>query len=288
MTDARGRTSEEVVSNPIAVRPYTRPLITLADVYRCDANNNKSNSGKYMRIVATSTISDIVSDKGESANSLKLYAFWQDDGGGSGMQELTSGVGVTIGIDTDKTYTVDFVARDILQETRAYRTVPCENVAIFVKKGGKSVGIGKYVSGDNRFDVAFNSHFDGTATFYKDTHFSGKVSGAVQSYGSAERIATYTTSGGSTYYADFDDYTSFGVWGVYSNADAANILNIPTAKAGILRVFSATGEYTSYSGIHYIIQEYMLFDATAVYRRYCFYDGSSWSYNTWHCYKPTN
>ena len=290
VTDARGRTSNEETSNSIHVQGYSRPLISLADVYRCDANGNKAADGEYMRIIAKASISNLKTEQGESVNKLTLWASWSGDGGGNGRQDLPVGEAVYVGIDKTRTYDVSIYARDILMDTVAYRTVPCENVAINIKNGGKAVGIGKYAIYDNHFEVAFDSKFEGKADFYGDVYFgANEIRGALQGYGNVELIKTYTTPGGYTYYGDFNEYLTPGVYGVESNNDAATLLNIPVARAGTLRVYASNGVYDPAVTAGLRIQEYVVFDATAVYRRMIAISNTGeLSCSKWYCYAPAS
>lgn len=289
VTDMRDRTSEPVTSNAVYVHPYSRPLITIADAYRCDKNGNKSSDGEYMRVTAKASVSNLASDSGTVTNVLTLFASWDSSANEHGQQLMENDVPIMVGIDKTKTYSLTITARDLLMETHAYRKVVSENVAIHVKDGGKAVGIGKYANSDNRFEVAFPSYFDNGVTVEGNVFIKGAdIHGALQTFGKAtDMIATYTTPGGETYYGDFNDYTYFGVYGVAVGTNVSQIYNAPCDKAGTLRVYSADGVFTTVNDSHHLIQEYVVYDASAVYRRYGHYNGINWSFNQWYCYKPT-
>ena len=171
--------------------------------------------------------------------------------------------------------------------------IPTARVNLHLGENGRGVGIGKYCSSDSeRLEVALDARFEADAKveFNGNVHFGGSISGRVLGLGSLTRIQSGTTEGGSSYYEDINDYTYPGVYGVYSNEDAANVDNLPVSKAGTLRIYSANGDYGSDNASWvYLIQEYVLYDASAVYRRALqkkVADGV-WSYSQWYCYKPT-
>ena len=290
VTDERGRSSEAITSEQLYVYEYSRPLIKTADAYRCNEHGEMSSSGKYMRIIANASIQNISTKDGKTKNTLTLFASWTSSANKHGQQMLENNEPIIIGdIDETQTYSVTITARDLIMETHAYRTVACENVAINVKPGGKAVAIGKYAKMDNRFEVAFPTYLEDGLNVTGRTYLGGAdIHGAFQTYGKAtDMIATYTTPGGETYYGDLNDHTYFGVYGVAVGTDVSKIYNAPCNKAGTLRVYSADGVFDAVDKEHHIIQEYVVFDASAVYRRYAHYDGfGHWTFNQWYCYEP--
>ena len=83
-----------------------------------------------------------------------------------------------------------------------------------------------------------------------DFRFNVSPKGMVFGLGSASAIIEA--------YEDFNTYTTPGVYGVNQTANAQTILNIPVQQAGLLRVYSSTGEYRDMetSSWAYVLQEY--------------------------------
>ena len=82
---------------------------------------------------------------------------------------------------------------------------------------------------------------------------------------------------------DFNDFKVPGIYGVISNSDASGIYNIPSAKAGTLRVWTANGQDREVTDTwHYIGQMYI--DITPnVWVRIGHSEGTAGSYTSLRC-----
>ena len=303
VTDSRGISNSD--KKTITVVPYAKPSVKHlpgeSDIVcvRCYSDGTPKDDGTHIRIKAMRSYSKLMLD-GAQHNFCELQYRYGTEGNpyGGWMTLLakkadTDQLDVTltdITISTTAAWSVQIRAVDDVGNSSAIVTskIPTDRVNLHLKDGGIGVGVGKYCS-NNRFEVALESKFEADATFEKGVHFGGGISGRVLGLGSLNRILSGTTQGGSSYSEDVNDYTYPGVYGVYTNEDAAGIYNLPVKKAGTLRVYSATGDYNSSNARIYLIQEYVLYDATAVYRRTVQKeDNSTWSYSKWYCYAPNN
>ena len=162
------------------------------------------------------------------------------------------------------------------------------------------------------FDVAHESRFHkGISAAKVISSDEGLVSygtgskGDFLSFGEAKRIVTlrHTTPGSGTVvdeWGDFDEITSIGLYGVYYDSDVSSsnyykVMNAPCEKAGTLRVFNSTGNIDEDSTECYLIQEYLVKDGSAIYRR-CLSKSRpdedtewdyEWTFGSWYRYSGT-
>lgn len=154
VTDARGQPAEKTVY--LTVEAYHIPYLSNALLYRCDASGTASDTGAYIYAKATANYASCAGKN--SIKSLKVY--WRKSGSSSwSSADLTSGTGKVVGssgIDTKYIYEAYIEATDALGKTGRYtESIPSEHVFIHKKKGGKALGIGKYVEKDELVDSAW-------------------------------------------------------------------------------------------------------------------------------------
>lgn len=309
--DARGRTAS-ISSEDIYIQAYTRPSIKSLSAYRTDKDGLTQADGDFIKVTVEAGISPIKDSSGAEANTLKCYIGYKqsnDSGNYYVDKEITNGEPYIFEADKDTNFEIKCEVRDKYLNTIAYRNVLGDSKDLNFCDGGGGAAIGTKATKDY-FDVAYNSRFQkGISANEEISSSKGIVSrgnnsrGDFLTFGSASRIIAYETPGGFYYGDDFDDYTTIGVYGIYYSGDInANgqggisnggyIRNMPCNEPGTLRVYNATGNTGSTATEQYLMQEYVVYDGSAVYRR-CLSkvrDSSDvawpiyWTYGPWQCY----
>lgn len=168
LTDSRGRTGTTTAS--YTLNSYTIPDITLNSAYRVASNGSttRDDSGAYIYVSATCTITAI----GENSGSAKVwykktsaysYSSW------SNATEFTTSVTKTywFSADISSSYNVKVEVSDYFGSVFAATTVLSESVMINIRNTGKGIGIGKVSEADNMIDSAwgFRTPLDITAGY---------------------------------------------------------------------------------------------------------------------------
>lgn len=281
VTDARGYFTEKTAS--ITVVDYSRPRIIPGEgkntivCSRCNSDGKLDPGGVYLLIQIGRKYSKVVSD-GAQKNFCKLSYQWKTDAAGDDsytdpvvLLEKTATldyVSETLpGIVSSNTtaYNIRLIAEDDVGETDSVTiTVPTAFATWHSPPGGHGFTLGGYhdPAKVNVFDCRF------------DAEFQGDVYGRVIGLGKLPSI----TEG-----ADANDYKEFGVYAVDETAVAATLVNFPEKKQGVFRVWSANGNGLITGEYVYIMQEFIVFDNSASYRRAISLDGpgSSWVYHAW-------
>lgn len=281
VTDARGYSTTKEKS--ITVIDYSRPRIIpysgKSNLVCVRSKDGKANpSGEKILIQIGRKFSKVISG-GTQKNYCKLTYEWKADS--QDDDEYSSPVTLLA-----RTATSDYVSKEISDITFlnkvAYNirltatddvgdkdtvviTVPTAFATWHSPPGGHGFTLGGY------HDPAKKDVFD--CKF--DAEFQGNITGRVLGMGALPRIPENE---------DANNYTDFGVYAVTSNATAKTIANLPSEKAGTLRVWSANGTGRVYEGNYiYIMQEYICYDNSAFYRRSILLNGadSVWTYKPW-------
>lgn len=168
-TDARGFTGS--ASQKINVIAYGKPRILDVTAVRCDENGNPSDSGTCLKIHAKRSYSPVKNGSTQK-NFCAIRYRWktgQDSFGDNWttiLDRSASGDEVTTGallkgqLDKETTYQVQVQAiDDIGEHAETTITVPTEKVHMHRTKN--AMALGKYVEGENIFDVAWDAHFRG-------------------------------------------------------------------------------------------------------------------------------
>lgn len=170
VTDSRGHTGEK--QQDITVIAYSDPKVLDASAVRCDKDGNIADSGTYLKISAKRSYSPVESD-GVQKNFCKIqyrysggsgYTEWVTILEGSDVQSDVVTTGALLGgaLSVKASYTVQIRAiDDIGRYTDTYITVPTEKVYMHRDGARNSMGLGKYVEGENLLDVAWDAHFHG-------------------------------------------------------------------------------------------------------------------------------
>lgn len=178
-TDTRGYYAE--VTEDVTVIPYTKPRIK-AEVDRCDASGNISDSGTYLKISAERSYSPVMSG-GKQYNFCQIQYRYKVEGGSYsswttilaskslGSNEVVTGA-LLGNLSVQSTYLVQVRAIDDIGEY-AYTTIPIPTDKVYMHRAGsiRSLGIGKYAEEENTFDIAE----DITAKFRGDVQFLGEA-----------------------------------------------------------------------------------------------------------------
>lgn len=306
--DCRGR-SASITSEEFDVQPYNRPIVKSLIAYRTDMDGIQKTDGGYIKVTVEGGISPIRDSDGNEINTLKCYLSWAKANESYGnFIEITNNEPYIFEADKDINFEIKVTLRDKYMETVAYANVTGDLKDFNIVDGGGGAAIGMKATKDY-FDVAHKTRLQKNLSVKEEvTSGKGFVStgtgsrGDFLSFGEARRILAFQSPGGFYYGDDFNDYTNIGVYGVYRNADispapayGAQILNIPVQQKGTLRVYNATGQEADYATERYLMQEYVVYDGSAVYRR-CLSmvrDNSdvdwplNWTFGSWYCYSGT-
>lgn len=198
--------------------------------------------------------------------------------GNSGHFEHTIAASEANSINIDTSYVVKITLSDGGGNTTTAVTLTGNTYAIDFLAGGKGVAFGGAAS------------LEDTAHFQWAARFDKPVYGMVRGLGKLPKIEP-----GS----DFNSYMDFGVWAVYANADTITMKNMPKlykytfeddsgsiwiGRAGILEVYSPTGEGMRSSEWSYIRQRFIPYSLSfPIMERDITRNASNvWNYGGWY------
>lgn len=158
VTDSRGRTATKTAS--ITVYSYNPPAFSsLPSAYRCTSQGNRDDTeGTYAKVTAAWTSSGV---NGRNSITVKKVTL-----NGTDYSLTTSGTAITIGagnLRVDTTYRAVVTITDAVGDSATYAvTIPSASYLIHVRKGGKSMGLGRAAGGsdDNTIHVGWQTDFD--------------------------------------------------------------------------------------------------------------------------------
>lgn len=283
--DERGRTAK-VESEPFYIHPYTRPSINDFRAYRTDKDGITKPDGDHIKVLLDAMFSSIRDGEGNEINGITCYVDWKTvNGSYTNFTEYVKDTPFIFEADKDLNYEIKCVVRDKYRETEAFCNVIGDKKDFNICDGGGGAAIGQKAE-KGYFDVAYNTRIGKKLSAKEEiTSNKGLISTGTGSkgdflyFGEAERVITYTTPGGATYYGDFNECTNIGIYCIWKNADTEGydhekVHNVPCNKAGTLRVYYANGTSGETENARYLIQEYVTYDGKEVYRR------SAWQYRT--------
>ena len=307
--DARGR-KDEITSDEIYVQSYNRPSINSLSAYRTDSNGIPQEDGDHIKVILDASISPIKDSSETNINTMDCFLSWNAVNGYGDNETIRNKEAFIFEADKELGYEIECLVRDKYMETRAYCSVLGDNKDFNIVEGGGGAAIGMKAE-EGYFDVAHESRFfkevSATKEISSDVGFVSYGTGSkgdFLSFGEARRIATWyhTNSSGTVVdeWGDFDEIDAIGLHGVYYDADVSasnyyRVMNAPCEKAGTLRVFNATGNMDDDATEMYLMQEYVVRDGSAVYRR-CLSKKradedtewpTSWSVGSWYRYSGT-
>ena len=279
VTDARGYYTTK--TGTITVIPYSRPRVIPGAnqnriiCTRCTSTGVESSSGTYLLIKIGRKYSPVESG-GVQLNSCTLKyrhkTEAEDDSAYSDAVTLLAATASTdyvsvvlpnIVTSVTLAYTIQLIAEDEVGDSDTVTiTIPTEFITAHAPEGGHGFSLGEFSSEYDVFSCAFESKF------------KGNVTGRALGLGMGVPIPDG---------ANLNDYRDFNTYSVRYNSVAETILNIPVKKAGTLRVFSGNGQGNTTGDYVYIIQEYIVYDNSASYRRSVQLEDGSWEYGPWKC-----
>lgn len=182
--DTRGRSG--TAYKKINVIAYQKPYITAKSdeskiiVARCDASENLTNSGTYLKIKAKVVYSKVISG-GKQYNYGKIKYKYREEGedwstswttihdsetDSSHSDEVNTDK-LLGNLDVKKNYQVQIIASDDFGES-APITFYISSDAVFMDRpaGGKSMGLGGYSSGDGNLDIHWNTKARGGLSLF--------------------------------------------------------------------------------------------------------------------------
>lgn len=189
-------------SNAISVIDYYSPMMTSPPQwYRCGADGTASDSGQYIKMLVNV---DCASCAGNNSVSVELLYKKKSASSYQSLGALTNHAWTILGnnnILSSASYDIRVVATDLLGETATYNdTVPTEDVAFNLKKGGKGAAFGKISETDNLLDSAWdikapNINISGSAKA-KVLYAQGDASTGEASITESNNVLLITASGG--------------------------------------------------------------------------------------------
>lgn len=160
--DSRGRTVTKSVD--MTYIAYTSPSLTNFSVERCDSSGVAINTGTYVKIIATGTIT---SCNNKNDNS---YIIQYKKSSDTTWTTLLTGNTYALNLDTPKTITGGFLTTstydfkitysDYFSATSGSRSIPTQFTLLNFNNSGKGMGIGK-VSEKDALEVDMDAEFNG-------------------------------------------------------------------------------------------------------------------------------
>lgn len=232
--DSRGITNS--IPKEIDVIPYSKPALVPYSYEnsiickRCNQDGTLNPSGTYLRIKAGRKYSKVVSDETQK-NFCELRFRYKTEGATNFSDWVTllaknnstadevDAVSDSAILSTANSYMVQIGVIDDIGETSTLEfSIPTAQVTMHLKKGGKGVGIGKYVEEDNLVDISEDW----------DVMVRGKL--FAQHIGA---IGTYNNKNFNELVYQTGYYTGTSVPSV------ASCSNYPINETGVLEVISA-------------------------------------------------
>lgn len=140
-TDSRGLIST-AEADAVKVYAYAPPALSNPTVYRSDKSGKEDDEGLYLTVRADATYSSV-----GGLNSAKLRVRYRTANGawGSYTEWPIAQENILPGFDATKTYEVEVVAADALEQSApALFSIPTEAVTFALREGGKGAAFGKY------------------------------------------------------------------------------------------------------------------------------------------------
>lgn len=254
VTDTRGRFYERAIDFTVAA--YQKPQIT-AVVYRCDASGNEDEYGEYMYVKASASVSPV----GDNVlQSMALYYKRPIDTSHNHVW-LESGTAKIVATSSDYSWEWTITANDSVNVVTANGSISTGEVVFDISADGKSIAFQKVAEHENAFEVG-----------------NSLTVGPIVGMNQLVRVPANSNA---------NDYKTPGCYGVFTHGDAGSISNLPSDKAGILRVYSATGDGNTRGQYAYVIQEYHPMYADVFYKRLVYTSDASevWIYGGWYAYQ---
>ena len=140
VTDSRGQQASETLHIP--VEPYSDPVITGPEIFRCDSAGQVDDAGQYYSAKGKALYSSLA---GENSISLTV-AHKLREAAGYGAETVLENDSARVigGLSADSSYLVRLTARDALGNSAAVTAeLPTQHWAMKFRPGGMGVGFGK-------------------------------------------------------------------------------------------------------------------------------------------------
>lgn len=163
----------------------------------------------------------------------------------------------------DIQYDLRMEVTDTLGNSAEYNgVVPTAEVIFDIKADGTGMGFGKVAEQSNVYE------------FGKAVEFQNSVYGTVMGIGKLPQLPNST---------NFNNIRAVGCWGVYGNAAAETMVNMPVKTAGRLEVSAATGEGVRGTEWSYLKQKFIPYRTEyPTYERDVSRDASNvWTFGEW-------
>lgn len=277
VTDARGYSSSAGVA--VTVLPYSKPKVIphsgerMIICERCTSDGTLNDSGTYLKIKAGRSYSKVM--VGVMPKNLCTLGYRYKTSSASSYSSdvilIKSGSSLSDEINTDPipgiveslttSYDIQIFVTDTMGESDVYTVrVPTAGTDFHLMEGGGGAGFGKYAEKKGGVEFAWDVY--------------GRAYGLGKLYEIPKN-------------SDLNDekYRVFGCYGITLDSIAATIGNLPYPYAGVLRVFSSTGDgnYSDEAGYVYITQEFTPYTGVGVFRRRITKRGvgEEWQYGSW-------
>lgn len=202
--DSRNRSATRKVS--FSVSAYTKPTLT-ATVYRCDATGNEDDSGEYMYVNASVTITEV------GDNAIQSIVLQYKKHSDSLYTSVALSNNTLVIIDASSDYTWDWIitASDKIYPVSDNNSIATGEVVLDILANGKGIAFGKVAEEEGVIDTPWNMKLLGqpVADFIVEQGTSGIWtyrkwnSGIAECWGTTSEITiTGCETWGSIYIAD--------------------------------------------------------------------------------------
>jgi hypothetical protein len=158
-TDSRGRLSDSATVTGPVIYDYGAPSISEAAAFRCDENGAADDSGTYISVKCTGSVSSCGGHNGCTVEMRRRAT----GGSWTGWTTLTGGTAQTVnaGLSAASSCQVQFRVRDSLGGERSVTvTIPTAAVTLNLRAGGRGAAFGKYAEADGELQVAWDLKLD--------------------------------------------------------------------------------------------------------------------------------
>ena len=255
--DSRGNSTP--VYKTVTIIPYAEPTIephsqqTSIVCKRCDKDGVLADSGTFLKLIVKGKWNTLTNGKNNASVQVNATYSGYDSGwvtvpatasgGGSSNNYFkwydinTKVEGLTL--DATKAYTVTVRCIDSIGAYRGIPyTIPSEDVALHLGKGGKSAAFGEYSQEDNVLAVTSDWMFKakGAASFAK---------GASMGNQKVINVATPSASTDGANKAYVDSFYASGTWTPTVNTGSFSVSSAVYVKIGTLVYVYLSGAYTT-------------------------------------------
>lgn len=203
VTDSRNRSATRKVS--FSVSAYTKPALTTA-VYRCDATGNEDDSGEYMYVNASVTITEI----GNNAIQSIVLQYKKHSDYLYTSVALSNNTPVIIDASSDYTWDWIITASDKIYPVSDNNSISTGEVVLDILANGRGIAFGKVAEEEDVIDIHWGMKLLGQylSDFIIEQGTSGIwtyrkwYSGIAECWGKGNVPVTCTNQQGGGYFSD--------------------------------------------------------------------------------------